>query len=449
MKKTACIFLTIIMLLSMGAPAFAAEEKALTGEGLALTTYVEVDRDVAKDILTPANLGEKGPQLADLLLTVANAVRHDLIINNDGIEYQLFLKDTKLLDVAAGIDEKGIIILNSLIPDHAVIIPPVILEVGRAASNLITSFKTLQRYQREAVEQEVMEAVNPYIDRFVRDSSSAIRFEAPQTGTYDFGDNVTYNTRTQIDVDLNGILKGLNDTFQDIIRDSGLLKVLGYLGVTEKDLQDVKITVDNPPFIDLAVYSNMNKNGMGNDSDMWFTFSAAPSKEEKAGISLEVHTNKGDSEVYFGIPGSNDENSIYASAHRTLYDERTGGASNEIAMDLMGNYLALRNTVMPSDDDSSLALTNQFYFLKSEKPLATAYSYTETEGVPRVDLNIGDKREVTYQDLFSTKRISVFGDMFRSAQNGLEDMLNKAVDAVPELGELLNELSGENTGAAN
>ena len=451
MNKIICVFLTFIMLLSVGAPVLAEEEKALAGEGLAVTTYVDVDRDAAREILTAMNAGEKEQKLADLLLAVVDAARHKLIINENGIGYQLFLKDTELLNVSAGMDEKGITILDSLLPDHAVTISNVVLDVGRAVYDLIESIRALQKEQAEVEKLEILEVVSPYIERFVNEAGNSIKIENPEIGSYDFGNDVTYNTRTQIDIDMEGILKGINGMFQDMSRDMtrdwGMPEVLGKLGITADDLQNVEIAVDNLPYVDLVVYSNTDKSGIETDSDMSVTFSVAPSKEEKAAMNFEAHMNGESYEANLGIPGDNDKNGVYATVRGALYNEETRESGSEFAVDFMGSYLALRNIVKPSDDDSAFGMTNQFYLLTSEKPLATAYSYVETENVPRLDLSIGDRREVTYTDLYRNERGNVIGDLFTSVRNSFQNMVDTAVEVVPELGELLNELSGEKTAA--
>lgn len=439
MKKIVALLLALVMALS-GTLAFAEPAETL-GDGLVLTSYVNIDREKVGQLMDARKLDEETRKIIDSALAVVNEATETLTIAENGFEYAVCLKDSEVLRFTVGKTDEGLVVLTNLLNGHALTVTEELVNVMSGlfdiSSEIKGSVREEKRFRQRARQQMVTEALIPYISDFIMDVIPAIRLQEEERGEFVLEDGSTYNTRLKVDIDTHLVAEALNAMFARMSRNKVLLLALKAVSFSAEKLANMLVDADNIPDIDVIFYSNLDDRGRELSSDKAFTVSMTPPGQTALFAYFELQQHDDALHALLNIPGSDEASRIYAAIGFDPFDmyANAGGATAEV--NYKGNYFGDVFKIEFEEDGDALVAQDTLYILDSEKPAATVYTAI-LDGAPALDLDIGNRKTVPVESLMiGKKKKDLKKELKMDAMVSGLVIIGKATQAVPEFVNLL------------
>ena len=442
MKKIVALMLALILILSASI-AFAEQAEEALPAGLTLSSSISVERGAAGGIMEALGIAGDRQTVVDSALAVLNTVNDRLTIAKNGIDYRFAMNDTELMSVTGGMTDEGLVLMSSLIPDHALTLSADTLGKMAELRGLLEELKaTLQQDQKSSPVEEALEALMPYIESFLDRAASAVRFGAPEKGVFDFGDGISYNTRQPIGVDTQAVDEALKDVLSKIVQDEKVVAALDKLDISVEDLQKLPAVNEHLPAVDMNLYSYTDDSGAEISSDRCFSFAVTLPGQDAASMSFDLHMWQKSIDAVLSIPGSGENSGVTATFTFAPFDLETAVGGISLAVDANGSYYAASGVITPNADNAALTLSNALYIKDPGKPLAEATTTIEATDAP-LDLSIGDRKAVPVESLFGKAGKKMRKKLRNSLMFSGLSIIATATEEVPEVADLLSVLSGE------
>lgn len=450
MKKTVALLLALVMALS-AAPVFA-EETELMGEGLVLTTYVNVDREKTGQLMDVLKLDEETRKIVDSALAVIDGATETLTVTENGFEFTVFLKESEVLNFTVGKTDDGLVILSNLLNGHALTVSEELVNVMSGLYDIRSEIRGAMREEQRARErarrQSVTEALIPYITDFIMDVIPAIRLQEEEKGEFVLEDGSTYNTRLKIDIDTHLVAEALNAMFARMSRNKVLLLALKAVSFSVEKLANNLIGAEDIPDIDIILYSNLDGKGRELSPDKAFTVSITPPGQSDLFAYFELKQHDDAIHALLNIPGSDEASRIYAALGYDPFDIYTNAGGATVEVDYKGSYFGDVFTIEFEEDGNALIAQDTLYILDSDKPAATVYTAI-LDGAPALDLDTGLRKVVPVESLLiGSKKKALKKELKMDAMLSGLVIIGKATEAVPEFVNLLALMKSKETDKA-
>lgn len=446
MKKIVALLLALVMALT-AIPAFA-EEAELMGEGMVLTSYVNIDREKAGQLMDILKLDEETRKIVDSALAVVDGATETLTVAENGFEYEVFLKDTEVLRFTVGATDEGLVVLSNLINGHALTVSEELVDVMSGLYDIKSEIQGAVREEKRARQRSMTEALIPYITDFIMDVIPAIRMQEEEKGEFVLEDGSVYNTRLKIDIDTHLVAEALNAMFARMSRNKLLLLMLKAVSFSAEKLANSLIDAEDIPDIDVILYSNLNDKGKELSLDKAFTVSITPPGQTNLFAYLELQQHDDAIQALLNIPGSEEASRIYAALGYDPFDIYTNAGGATVEVNFKGNYFGDVFTIEFGEGGDTLIAQDTLYILDSEKPAATVYTAI-LDGAPALDLDVGFRKAVPVESLLiGRKKKALKKELKMDAMLSGLVIIGKATEAVPEFANLLALLNNKKTDKA-
>lgn len=426
MKKLLALLLAMLLALSctlsLAETAEVTDDAVFQAPALTLASELDIDRDVLNNVLTTFGVGEEYIGLIDTVAAVLTEVSEQVVFADNGLEYDLFLKDTNILNLNGETTEDGLSLATSLLPSYVLTLSnDSLLKVLEAISSQLQSSDA--PFDVEALVESVTGYAQAYIDSCV----SAVNLGESEMGEYEVN-GLTFNIKTPIDVDIPAIMEAAAKLVNDIQSDEA---VQAALQAAENSgfhiaLKDAEAEVADPatlPALTMDAYMNVDAEGNVSDTvDVVFEV-ALPGTEEPATTGdVLVEGNKVTVNVDFATA---DTTVVFA------FVPQDAGASMRLDVNYSGLYSGLS---LIFDAQEQLTCQADLFLLDADKPLVTevaslyfdgerAAISSEGKTVYALDGLVDGSADI--DELASTLGLDL-------VLNGLTGLLSDATQAMPE-----------------
>lgn len=444
MKKLFALLLALAMLLSctaaladaaapVEAPA-VAPESPLAGP---LTIYAKttIDREVLAVDLAALGLDDTTIALVDTFAAVLAESAERLVIADNGMQWDMILKDKDILSIAGKATDQGLSLGSSVIPNYTIDFS------AEEVQSFIQSMASMMP-EEEAPNFDVnalTETVVTHLNSFIETAANAIETGEPQTGDYVM-DGISYNMCVPMDVDVAAISTALNQMVKDLLADPTVAAAIAQYDKSGKVAQSTE-TMLNPetvPAVHLDMYMTIDEQGnqSGPVDTAFYVVDVNSTEEPLTTGDVLVNGEDVTVNVQFLTAGIN--------MTFTATKVETG---NRFSTDIYANDMYIGwSAELGIDQDGTRYNDADIYFLDPEKPLVCVHTTMAHEGELTFDLD--GKKSVTLTDLTAKDGKALSSLAMDAMMNGLGGILSAATEAMPdEVGTLLT-LFGLNGAAA-
>ncbi|MBQ7657087.1 MAG: hypothetical protein IJS41_11355, partial [Clostridia bacterium] len=227
MKKLIAVLLAMVMAFSC---TFAlAEEPAQSLPGFELpaftTTFqMELDEEAALSLLTAAGLPEEYAGIAKTLLPLLNGMGEQVVFANNGLQYDLKIKDQDVFSLVAEATEGGFALSTDLLPSYVLTIKQETL--AKLFKQAMEQFQTgIGQLDMEKI-MEAAGSIFNYAMEMGEVMQNSVAFGEPVKGEYPLVDGVVFNTEKTLTVDVNAIMEAVKTFAAKVTADETIKSAL-------------------------------------------------------------------------------------------------------------------------------------------------------------------------------------------------------------------------------
>lgn len=427
MKKLLAVLLALLLALSctlaMAETTGAAEVQEFPG--LTVQSEYDVNREAVTKLLTDMGLDESLVKLFDAIAAIANEAGEKLVIAKDGVQCDVLLKGSSLVNVVTQFNENGLLIGSNLIPNYAVSV---------SFADLLQMFLAHVQEQVEAAEgfdlDAIQESLTTYGNAFVESCTAAIIPGEPKQGDF-LMDGVSYNTMVPMKIDLPTMVDALNELTENLQNDEAIqtaLMQLALMGVnvsfgsgSDTELVD-KATL---PSVAVETYMNLDENGQENGPTQVSVFVVPAGETEPATV---VHTKVNGNNVTVDAQFISANSSITYTMDRNPED--TLGISCRMDAYLKDSYFGF--AAVTASTDEQIAFDAYLYVQDTENAIAEEHGTITLQG--ELTASVSDKATVLTLDELTGEKSSdnLSGLLMDMMFSGLGSVLSTATELMPE-----------------
>lgn len=270
MKKLLAVLLALVLALSCTLAMAETTDTVATTDtaatptfsGLTIESTYDVNREALTNLLTQMGLDESIVKIIDTVAAIADEAGEKLVIAHDGLQAEVLLKDTSLVNVLALFSQSDVTLGSNLVPNYALKIS--FEEIGAMLMNAIQE----QAEAEEFLDMEtLMNTLTAYSNDFISACSSAVIPGEAQQGDFVM-DGISYNVKIPMKIDIPTIVDAYNNLVESLENDEivqeALVK-LALMGVNvEIEGDDGSLALTDPatlPAVNCEVYANIDESG--------------------------------------------------------------------------------------------------------------------------------------------------------------------------------------------
>ena len=427
MKKLLAVLLALVLALSC-TMALAETTGASGGQGfqgLTVESEYNVNREAITKLLTDMGMDENLVKFFDAIAAIADESGEKLVIAQDGVQCDVLLKGTSLVNVVTQFNDNGLLIGSNLIPNYAISV---------SFADLLQMFLAHVQEQVEAAEgfdfDAIQESLNTYSEAFIDACTSAIIPGEPKQGDF-LMDGVSYNTMVPMKIDLPTIVDAMNELTENLQNDEAIqtaLMQLALMGVdvsfdSSSDTQFVdKATL---PSVAVETYMNLDENGQENGPTQVSVFVVPAGETEPATV---VHTKVNGDNITVDAQFISANSSITFTMDRNPQDML--GISCRLDAYLKDFYTGFAAVTASTDDQ--IAFDAYVYVQDTENAIAEEHGTITLQG--ELTASVSDKATVlTMDDLTGEKAGDNVSGLFMDMMfSGMGSVLSTATELMPE-----------------
>ena len=447
MKKLLAVLMAALMALSCTLALAEGGDIAAPGTtgGVIITSDIAIDREVLAEILSTFGMADSMGELADTVAAVISELGERLVVAGNGIEYELSLKGSELLNLSVAGDENGLSVVSSLIPEHVLTVP----------ADMVSKLLSGSDDQEQAIANSLAgidtsaarEAVMNYLGQFLMTAMSSVTPHEPEQGEYEVGGEA-FNTRTVADVDVKIVAEAANTLLKQITEDETIrsaLEAVPGVNVSTDSLNDVDLSEQAMPAVEVITYMNADEQGAQVDSTSAVVFNVYDAEDETHLTTYGEMVMK-DSEMAIDIEFPDSATSLAAK----VVPADNGG---ELRVDITAAGMYLGADVRLENGDAT-DVTADIFVIDDEKPLLTSHSVLANAEVAPIVIDAEGKTVLSAEALTGEDSEGAISELTNDLlSNGLGGLVSTALSAMPEqigalAGLMMGGASAEETPAA-
>lgn len=440
MKKMLAILLTLVMALSCTAALAETAETTpgLSFAGLTVQSEYDVDMDVLHNVLNQMGVGEGMLPVFDTIASIVNEAGEKLVVAQDGIQYELLLKDTALVNIVAQISENGLNVVSNLVPGFALSASPE--ELTTMLSNITSKSDALAGIDMAALQA----AIAGYSQNFATACTQAITAGQPEMGEFEAGD-YTFNVKIPMNVDVAALAEAIKALFTDLSNDENVkaaIEALGSAGVNldlSAPAESESLDPANFPTVEVNVYATINEQGQ-QEGATDVTFSVTPPAESEAtGVTGHVLVDGRNVTVHV-------EDTANASTCDFAIQPRDTGMSCRFDIETNGMYVGLAGVYEQGDTS---VVDGYVYVIDDQNPLFTSHSTLTNSGELTLSADTEGKTVLGVSELSNPEALQEKASgLAMDVMGGLFGLLSTAAEVMPdEVGAIQSMIFGGLGGA--
>ena len=435
MKKFIALLLAVLMVLS-GTLALA---EAAPIDAITITSDVTIDREAATKLMAATGMDEGQIGLYDILLAVLDAAKDQLVIDENGLQYNLTLNDQEVLTLAGDVTSEGLVFGSNIISNHLLTLSN--KSIATMLKKIASRAKAKKKAQAEAFTPAVTEALQNYANEFIAQAGSAFSVGAAETGEFTF-DGATYNTKTPMNVDMPVLLDAFKALVEKLNSDE---TVKAALETTSKKGAKLDLTIpedltaDKLPAVDVALYTNVDASGAQGE-EQYYVATVTEAGKTDPSCNIGVYVNGNTCNVECNFP----ENDITATTSVIIDANNCNVQSGLYNSD---GLIGALNCLVESEEDT--VVTMDLYIGDPVNPIATDVTTITDGGQRDFVISTAGKTIIALESLAAGEDNDALTGLGVDLLTSGMGALSAATEAVPELGSLTSMLLGGDSSAAN
>lgn len=436
MKKLLALMLSLMLALT-GAAAFAEA----TSSAVTITNDFSIDREAAKALMPSLGIDDDNAEVFNAIVALLDAVGEEIVIADNGVQYDLNLNGQTALTIAGEQAGDGIVIGSTLFPNYSLTMS--FDTINNMLQSLVPAVPESDNGLPGVDINALSEAVAGYVNEFLGTAMTALEFGEPETGVYET-DAATFNTMTPLTVDVPAMAEALQKLMEQLESDETVGAALQAMQATGMNVdptpadENGKIDMDNLPAVTAAIYSNTYEDDTV-DGNTYVAVDVTPAGATEPATLVDVAVIDAVVTVSVEVPA---EQNAFAV---TVVPNDTGAA---IRMDYNSpkNYCGLDLTVEAAD---ALKVTLNGYYQDEQKPMFTDVMNITMDGERTMTVADSAKTTLAIEDLMADEEGELISGLAMDAlMNGLGGVISVATEAVPEASSLIGMIGALAGGAA-
>lgn len=421
MKKILALILALLMALSCcGAVAETATSIPFLGTGdMTVVSGAQVDEEALNALLPMLGVDENSAGLIKTLLPLLNNLTEQGVMAGGGFQYDMFLKDSPLATIAVEQNENGIALATDLLPSYVISITPE--DIQSLMGQVNTQAQTGDALGGVDVNELIMK-LTMYSAQYSLAAASAVSMGEPEKGEFTFeGMDVTFNTKTQVNVDLEALKAAAEQLIAELKADESFQGFMSALGQSGLPMNALDTSIQLPEEFACFIYTNTDDDGLPIDIVTLVTMDVT-AKGETVNVDMLVAGQSMIGNVY--VPS---QKLTVQVAVDTLDD----GFQCSVDMYNGEQFVLGMDAVMAMGEETALSLS--FYYMNPEKPLLTDTTVIAQGGERTYKVMDEGKTVLTLGQIMQDKEgqlvQALLGDFM---SNGLGALLGRISSVMPE-----------------
>ena len=445
MKKLLAMLLAVVMALSCTLALAETTDTTATADaqafkGITIQSEYVVDREALTKLLTDMGMDEGLIKIIDAIAAVIDETSEKAVIGPEGMQCELLLKDTSLINLVGKINDNGFVIGSNLFPNYVISASP------EEIFNLFLTAVAAAQEQAEAEGAfdftEAQQALTKYFSAFVDACSAAIIPGEPQQGDF-VQDGVKYNVMVPMKVDLPTIVDATNELVENLKNDEAIqyaLLQLAMMGV-DVNMDDSGELIDKATLPAVNVETYMNVDEQGNQSDpTQVSVYVTPAGETNPATTVITKVNGDNLSIDAQFKSGETNNSMLFTMDRDPQDP----VGIKGRLDIYLNDFYIGAAAVTSSNDQGILFDAYEYVGDTEKAITEEHGSITMNG--EITLGISDKATVlTLTELTGEDSGSALGGLGMDLLlNGLGSVLTTATELMPdEIGSITSLFMGD------
>ena len=423
MKKILALLLALVMALGcVGAFAEEASQPAFT-----MSFESKVNVEAISQLLPMLGVDESAAAALQSILPLLAETNGQIVIADNGAQFDLGLKGQTVLTVAGELTESGIAVASDILPSY------VITLAKETVEKMLQQFTAQSEDAMANVDMNaVVESLTGYFMQFASAVTTAVSNGEPEVGEFVFEDlDLTFNCRMPIEIDLEAI-KTATLTLVDQIKNdenfASLVSALGTMGIPVEISENTEVVT---PEVTVYAYANVDEEGNNIGEVNMVTVEVA---SEGQTVNVTVLMEGQNVIVYVEMPEQN-------MGVTVRVEPNDSGVFVSCAMNAAGVEAA--ETLMVTIGEV-LQLSSETYLFDMENPIATDLVTLARSGERDFTVLDENKAEITVEQLMADTEGEIAGALLGDVMsNGLGALLAKVSEIMPdEVAALMTLLSG-------
>ena len=423
MKKIIALLLALIMALGcVGAFAEEASQPAFT-----MSFESKVNVEAISQLLPMLGVDESAAAALQAILPLLAETNGQIVIADNGAQFDLGLKGQTVLTVAGEMTESGIALASDILPSY------VITMAKETVEQMLQQFTAQSEEAAPNVDMNaVVESLTGYFMQFASAVTTAVSNGEPEVGEFVFEDlDLTFNCRMPIEIDMEAIKAAALTLVEQLKNDesfASLISALGSKGISVDITENPEIVV---PEVTVYAYANVDEEGNNIGEVNMVTVEVA---SEGQTVNVTVLMEGQNVVVYVEMP----EQNISVTAR---VEPNDSGIFVSFVMNAAGVQAAETLTVTMGE---AIQLYSETYLFDMENPIATDLVTLATSGERDFTVLDENKAEIAVEQLMADTEGEIAGALLGDVMsNGLGALLTKVSEIMPdEVAALMTLLSG-------
>ncbi len=423
MKKIIALLLALVMALGcVGAFAEEASQPAFT-----MSFESKVNVEAISQLLPMLGVDESAAAALQAILPLLAETNGQIVIADNGAQFDLGLKGQTVLTVAGEMTESGIALASDILPSY------VITLAKETVEKMLQQFTAQSEDAMANVDMNaVVESLTGYFMQFASAVTTAVSNGEPEVGEFVFEDlDLTFNCRMPIEIDLEAIKTAALTLVDQIKNDenfASLVSALGTMGIPVEISENTEVVT---PEVTVYAYTNVDEEGNNTGEVNMVTVEVA---SEGQTVNVTVLMEGQNVIVYVEMPEQN-------MGVTVRVEPNDNGVFVSCAMNAAGVEAAETLTVTMGE---AIQLHSETYLFDMENPIATDLVTLARSGERDFTVLDENKAEITVEQLMADTEGEIAGALLGDVMsNGLGALLAKVSEIMPdEVAALMTLLSG-------
>ena len=423
MKKIIALLLALVMALGcVGAFAEEASQPAFT-----MSFESKVNVEAISQLLPMLGVDESAAAALQAILPLLAETNGQIVIADNGAQFDLGLKGQTVLTVAGEMTESGITLASDILPSY------VITMAKETVEQMLQQFTAQSEEAAPNVDvNAVVESLTGYFMQFASVVTTAVSNGEPEVGEFVFEDlDLTFNCRMPIEIDMEAIKAAVLTLAEQLKNDesfASLISALGSKGISVDITENPEIVV---PEVTVYAYANVDEEGNNIGEVNMVTVEVA---SEGQTVNVTVLMEGQNVIVYVEMPEQN-------MGVTVRVEPNDNGVFVSCAMNAAGVEAAETLTVTMGE---AIQLYSETYLVDMENPIATDLVTLARSGERDFTVLDENKAEITVEQLMADTEGETIGTLLGDVMsNGLGALLTKVSEIMPdEVAALMTLLSG-------
>lgn len=443
MKKFIAVLMAMVMVFSC---TFAlAEEPAQVVPEIQLPTFtatcqMELDEEAVLNLLAASGMPEESMGLVQMLLPLLNGMGEQVVFANNGLQYDLKIKDQDVFSLVAEATENGFALSTDLLPSYVLTLKQETL--AKLMEQVMEQFQAgIGQLDMDKIMEAAGNIVN-YAMEMAETLQNCVAFGEPVKGEFPLIEGVVFNTETPLTVDVNAIMEAVKTFAAKVTADetikSALESVAAMIPGAEFDpaalaLEDVP--AEQLPEVTGLVYTITDDEGNQTAADTYVIVNAKGKEDNSGDTNTYVYVNETSVDVIAEIPAQEVSVECYIEMGEdgVIVDYAISAPDADVEV-----------TAAVAMGETGVALEAELYVNDTEKPILTFSGLFEMVGERTKSAFDGEKAELALDGLLDEQAApEVIGTLMMDLMtNGLGQIINNVKTVMPEQGAVLEQMVG-------